>query len=133
MFPNAIPAIREFVFPKLISKFYHQSLRFYCKKLLSLSTTVRLNVSGSMVKLYTLPHLLALSSLKLSTAWKCPHSELFWSVFSCIRTEYGEILRIASYSVGILGKCGPEELWIRTLFTQWSLPDNFQIKYFFSG
>ena len=23
---------------------------------------------------------------------KCPYSELFWSVFSCIRTEYGKIL-----------------------------------------
>ena len=30
---------------------------------------------------------------------KCPYSELFWSVFSRIRTEYGEILRISSYSV----------------------------------
>ena len=29
---------------------------------------------------------------------KCPYSELFWSVFSRIRTE-GEILRISSYSV----------------------------------
>ena len=32
---------------------------------------------------------------------KCPYSELFWSVFSRIRTEYGEILRISPYSVGI--------------------------------
>ena len=30
---------------------------------------------------------------------KCPYSELFWSVFSRIRTEYGEILRISLYSV----------------------------------
>ena len=30
---------------------------------------------------------------------KCPYSELFWSVFSHIRTEYGEILRISPYSV----------------------------------
>ena len=30
---------------------------------------------------------------------KCPDSELLWSVFSCIRTEYGEILRISPYSV----------------------------------
>ena len=30
---------------------------------------------------------------------KCPYSKLFWSVFSRIRTEYGEILRISSYSV----------------------------------
>ena len=30
---------------------------------------------------------------------KCPYSELFWSPFSCIRTEYGEILRISPCSV----------------------------------
>ena len=30
---------------------------------------------------------------------KCPYSELFWSVFSHIRTEYREILRISPYSV----------------------------------
>ena len=29
---------------------------------------------------------------------KCPYSELFWSLFSRIRTEYGEILRISPYS-----------------------------------
>ena len=30
---------------------------------------------------------------------KCPYLELFWSAFSRIRTEYGEILRISPYSV----------------------------------
>ena len=30
---------------------------------------------------------------------KCLYSELFWSVFSRIRTEYGEILRISPYLV----------------------------------
>ena len=30
---------------------------------------------------------------------KFPYSELFWSTFSCIWTEYGEILRISPYSV----------------------------------
>ena len=30
---------------------------------------------------------------------KCPYSEFFWSVFSRIRTEYREILRISPYSV----------------------------------
>ena len=30
---------------------------------------------------------------------KCPYSELFWSAFSHIWTEYGEILRICPYSV----------------------------------
>ena len=29
----------------------------------------------------------------------CPYSELFWSAFSRIGTEYGEILRIPPYSV----------------------------------
>ena len=29
----------------------------------------------------------------------CPYSELFWSVFSRIRTEYGEIRSISPYSV----------------------------------
>ena len=30
---------------------------------------------------------------------KCLYSELFWSAFSSIWTEYGEILRISPYSV----------------------------------
>ena len=30
---------------------------------------------------------------------KCPYLELFLSAFTCIRTEYGEILRISPYSV----------------------------------
>ena len=30
---------------------------------------------------------------------KCPYLELFWSVFSRIRTEYGEIRSISLYSV----------------------------------
>ena len=34
-------------------------------------------------------------------AWKCPYSQLFWSAFSHIRTEYGEILRVPTYSVRI--------------------------------
>ena len=30
---------------------------------------------------------------------KCQYSELFWSVFSRIPTEYGEILRVSPYWV----------------------------------
>ena len=30
---------------------------------------------------------------------KCPYSELFWSVFSRIRTEYGEMRSTSPYSV----------------------------------
>ena len=32
---------------------------------------------------------------------KSPYSELFWSAFSRIRTEYGEIRRISQYSVRV--------------------------------
>ena len=35
----------------------------------------------------------------ISLGEKRPYSELFWSVFSCIRTEYREILRISPCSV----------------------------------
>ena len=61
-----------------------------------------------------------LSSLFPTTAWKvsvfgvCP----FWSIFTRIRAEYGEI--ISPYSVRMREKNGPEKLRIRTLLTQWS-------------
>ena len=35
----------------------------------------------------------------MSLRKKCPCSELFWSVFSPIRTEYGEIRNISTHSV----------------------------------
>ena len=44
---------------------------------------------------------------------KCPYSEFFWSVFSRIWTEYGEISVFSPNA----GKYGPEKLQIRTLFT----------------
>ena len=52
---------------------------------------------------------------------KCPYSELFWSEFSRIRTEYGEILCTSPYSVWIW------EIRTRTTLTtdtfkQWYLP-----------
>ena len=42
---------------------------------------------------------LTLRYLSLSLRKKCPYAELFWSLFSRIRTEYGEIQRISPYSV----------------------------------
>ena len=43
-------------------------------------------------------------------AWKASkYGVFFWSVFSFIRTEYWEILRISPYSVRMLGKKGPEK------------------------
>ena len=36
--------------------------------------------------------------LSITLRGKCPYLEFFWSVFSRIRIEYGEILRISPYS-----------------------------------
>ena len=42
----------------------------------------------------------------------------FWSVFSRIRTEYGEIFRISLYSVRLRENSDQKKLRIWTLFTQ---------------
>ena len=44
-----------------------------------------------------------------------------WSIFSCIRTEYGGKLRISSYSVRIMENTDQKKLRIWTLFTQWKV------------
>ena len=43
----------------------------------------------------------------------------FWSVFSHIRTEYGEILRISPYLIRMQENVVQKKLRIWTLFTQW--------------
>ena len=50
---------------------------------------------------------------------KCPKMEFFWSVFSCIRTEYGEIRSISPYSVQMWENRNQKKLPIWALFTQW--------------
>ena len=45
-------------------------------------------------------------NIKAITRKKCPYSELFWSAFSRIRTEYGELLRISPYSVRMQENAG---------------------------
>ena len=37
-------------------------------------------------------------NVSVSLLEKCPHLEFFWSVFSRIRTEYGEIPHISVFS-----------------------------------
>ena len=49
--------------------------------------------------------------------------ELFWSVFSHIRTEYGKVLRISLYSVQMWEKTDQKKLRIWTLFTQGTTVD----------
>ena len=40
---------------------------------------------------------------------KCRNTEFFWSVFSCIRTEYEDLVRIYSVFTPNTGKYGPEK------------------------
>ena len=40
-----------------------------------------------------------LTTWRISLRENCPYSELFWSAFSRIWTEYGEVLHISPYSV----------------------------------
>ena len=49
---------------------------------------------------------------------KCPYLELFWSSFFRIWTQYEEVRLIFSPNTR---KYGPEKLWIRSPFTQWSV------------
>ena len=53
----------------------------------------------------------------------------FWSVFSRIRTEYGEILRISPYSVRMRKNTDQKKLLIWTYFTQWDFPKRNNLKY----
>ena len=43
----------------------------------------------------------------------------FWSVFSCIRTKYGDLMFKSPYSIQIRGNTDQKKLRIWTLFTQW--------------
>ena len=89
--------------------------------------------------------------LLISHCVKHPYSEFFRSMFSCIQTECGEILwkkPVSEFSfVGIFphldwiqrdtkylsifspnaGRYKPENLWIRTLFTQWLISKQVDI------
>ena len=48
-----------------------------------------------------------------------------WSIFSCIRTEYGDLLSKSPYSVQIKQNMDQKKLRIWKLFTKWRL-DNFK-------
>ena len=63
---------------------------------------------------------------------KCPYSKFFWSIFSSIRTEYGEILRISPYSIQILEDTDQKILRIRTLFRHcWLIMGSINLLIFF--
>ena len=50
---------------------------------------------------------------------KCSCSEIFWSVFSCIWTEYGEIICISPYLVRLRENTDQKNCEYGHFFTQW--------------
>ena len=51
---------------------------------------------------------------KVTLREKCPNTMFFWSLFSRIWSEYGDLLVFSPNA----GKYGPEKLCIWTIFTQ---------------
>ena len=70
--------------------------------------------------------LLGTLAVKLDTPLrkKCPYLKWLWPVFSRTRTEYGDTEYLYLFTPKA-GKCGPEWLWIRTLFTHCPLSEDF--------
>ena len=72
--------------------------------------------SGRFLRNYVLTYYLLQSLLHLSRRIHCMKSvqmrSFFWSVFSRIRTEYGEIRTYCSVLSPNVGKYGPEKLRI---------------------
>ena len=67
-------------------------------------------------------HLTTSRWVSLSLREKCPNTKFFWSVFTRIWIEYGDLLRKSLYSVRIRVNTAQKRLRIWTLFTQWVMP-----------
>ena len=57
---------------------------------------------------------------------KCQYLEFFRTVFSRMRTQYGEIIRISPRVQTEWGKYKPEKLQIRTLFGNGLMQQDFK-------
>ena len=57
---------------------------------------------------------------------KCPYSELFWSVFSCILPEYGEIQSISPDLVRMQENTGQNNSKYRHFFSVWDISSRLQ-------
>ena len=59
------------------------------------------------------------SNISSTLCEKCTNTEFFWSIFSGVQTEYGEIRSIYPYSVRMRENTDQKKLRIWTLFRQW--------------
>ena len=59
------------------------------------------NTRGSTNQMLVVPQVQTTQCVEHSRREKCPNTEFFWSVFSCIRTEYRDLLCRSSYSIRI--------------------------------
>ena len=97
----------------LRTSFFTEHLRclLLCRKTWKFSSVKYSAMSSLLMKKTSSPRMFftpkqAISSVT-SLREKCPYSELFWSAFCRIQTEYGEILRLSVFSPNA-GKYGPE-------------------------
>ena len=69
-----------------------------------------------------MPRLITITYEPIPTKYHCVKNEqirsLFWSIFSCIRTEYGDLFRKSPYSALIQKNTDQKKHCIWTLFTQ---------------
>ena len=68
---------------------------------------------------------------RISLREKCPYSELFWSKFSRIQTEYRKIWSTTPYAVRIRENTDQKKLRTWTFFTQYLYFSN-NVKYYFA-
>ena len=105
-------------YSKLVKKGYKcQNLKINCKSEKLLLITIVNNLSFQFL-VNKLCKKIALCS-KIHCVKSVQILSFFWSVFSSIRTEYGEILRISPYLVGMRENKDQKKLRIWTRLTQW--------------
>ena len=81
---------------RIFSKFLGKHL---CRSLVFNKVAEHLRATVSVLSKSSLMKGLWLARKYPSLRKKCSYSELFWSVFSNIRTEYGEVRSISPYSI----------------------------------
>ena len=113
-------------------KFVVRNLELCCL-IMSLTEAALKKISKDEVTALTLANIADLKSgfrrfgSELSISWsvnstlskKCLYSELFWSVFSRIRTEFGEIWSISPHSVRIQEQSVHQTRMLRYHWTSW--------------